>query len=92
MELSRYKERCKHSEDCSTEILHVSEAEVKEIKMMEHAPIIIVTFQTQQVYCVRDRNGDVTDGGNHKYKYTNFNIFNTKGIYLKIKIFYYSNN
>ena len=28
----------------------------------------------------------------HKYKYTNCNIFNTKGIYLKIKIFYYSNN
>ena len=28
----------------------------------------------------------------HKYKYTNCNIFNTKGIYLKIKIFYYLNN
>ncbi|TQD71472.1 hypothetical protein C1H46_043000 [Malus baccata] len=35
--------------------------------MMEHAPIIIVTFQTQQVYCVRDRNGDVTDGGHNPH-------------------------
>ena len=25
----------------------------------------------------------------HKYKYNNCNIFNIKGIYLKIKIFYY---
>ncbi|KAH6755468.1 translocase inner membrane subunit 44-2 [Perilla frutescens var. hirtella] len=44
-------------------ILHISEAEVRETKMMGDTPIIIVAFQTQQVYCVRDRLGAITDGG-----------------------------
>ncbi|KAK9288934.1 hypothetical protein L1049_017405 [Liquidambar formosana] len=44
-------------------ILHISEAEVRETKMMGSTPIIIVAFQTQQVYCVRDRHGSITEGG-----------------------------
>ncbi|KAI5664940.1 hypothetical protein M9H77_24263 [Catharanthus roseus] len=44
-------------------ILHVSEVEVRETKLMGDTPIIIVAFQTQQVYCVRDRQGNVTEGG-----------------------------
>lgn len=44
-------------------ILHVSDAEVRETKMMGNSPIIILAFQTQQVYCVRDRNGSITEGG-----------------------------
>ncbi|XP_062073474.1 mitochondrial import inner membrane translocase subunit TIM44-2 [Humulus lupulus] len=44
-------------------ILHISEVEVRETKMMGASPIIIVAFQTQQVYCVRDRNGAITEGG-----------------------------
>ncbi|XP_050108672.1 mitochondrial import inner membrane translocase subunit TIM44-2-like [Malus sylvestris] len=64
-------ERCKAEHDgfkshgifFDHKILHISEAEIKETKMMGHSPIIIVMFQTQQVYCVRDRNGDVTEGG-----------------------------
>lgn len=44
-------------------ILHISEVEVRETKMMGDSPIIIVAFQTQQVYCVRDRHGSVTEGG-----------------------------
>ncbi|XP_052211643.1 mitochondrial import inner membrane translocase subunit TIM44-2-like [Diospyros lotus] len=44
-------------------ILHVSEVEVRETKMMGDTPIIIVAFQTQQVYCVRDRFGAITEGG-----------------------------
>ncbi|KAJ9176440.1 hypothetical protein P3X46_011750 [Hevea brasiliensis] len=44
-------------------ILHVSEVEVRETKMMGTSPIIIVAFQTQQVHCVRDRNGAITEGG-----------------------------
>ncbi|CAL5427429.1 unnamed protein product [Camellia sinensis] len=74
------------------DILHISDVEVRETKMMGDTPIIIVVvgtllaqlltffwgelksdidglcfllsqFQTQQVYCVRDRNGSVTEGG-----------------------------
>ncbi|CAA2989786.1 mitochondrial import inner membrane translocase subunit TIM44-2-like isoform X3 [Olea europaea var. sylvestris] len=44
-------------------ILHISEVEVRETKMMGDTPIIIVAFQTQQVYCVRDRLGSITEGG-----------------------------
>ncbi|KAI9122028.1 hypothetical protein K1719_006717 [Acacia pycnantha] len=44
-------------------ILHVSEVEVRETKMMGSSPLIIVMFQTQQIYCVRDRNGSITEGG-----------------------------
>ncbi|CAN1270538.1 Mitochondrial import inner membrane translocase subunit TIM44-2 [Linum perenne] len=35
-------------------LLHVSEVEVRETKMMGTSPIIIVAFQTQQIHCVRD--------------------------------------
>ncbi|XAR61098.1 hypothetical protein NMG60_11034709 [Bertholletia excelsa] len=44
-------------------ILHISEVEVRETKMMGDTPIIILAFQTQQVYCVRDRHGSITEGG-----------------------------
>ncbi|XP_039058432.1 mitochondrial import inner membrane translocase subunit TIM44-2-like [Hibiscus syriacus] len=36
-------------------ILHISDVEVRETKMMGTSPIIIVAFQTQQIHCVRDR-------------------------------------
>ncbi|XP_051145576.1 mitochondrial import inner membrane translocase subunit TIM44-2-like [Andrographis paniculata] len=44
-------------------ILHISDVEVRETKMMGETPIIIVAFQTQQVYCIRDRLGAITEGG-----------------------------
>ncbi|KAL3689274.1 hypothetical protein R1sor_015583 [Riccia sorocarpa] len=43
-------------------ILHVSDIEVKETKLMGHTPIIIVAFQTQQIYCARDKLGNITQG------------------------------
>ncbi|XP_071726762.1 mitochondrial import inner membrane translocase subunit TIM44-2-like [Rutidosis leptorrhynchoides] len=44
-------------------ILHISEVDVRETKMMGDSPLIIIGFQTQQVYCVRDRLGEITEGG-----------------------------
>nr|CAB3476586.1 unnamed protein product [Digitaria exilis] len=44
-------------------ILHISEADASETKMFGSSPMIILRFQTQQIYCVRDREGQVTDGG-----------------------------
>ncbi|OAY32643.1 mitochondrial import inner membrane translocase subunit TIM44-2 isoform X2 [Manihot esculenta] len=52
-----------HGISFDNKILHVSEVEVRETKMMGTSPIIIVAFQTQQVHCVCDRNGAVTEGG-----------------------------
>ncbi|KAK4281289.1 hypothetical protein QN277_012805 [Acacia crassicarpa] len=64
-------ERCKaehqayrsHGIFFDNKILHVSDAEVRETKMMGSSPLIIVMFQTQQIYCVRDRSGSITEGG-----------------------------
>ncbi|KAL5561892.1 hypothetical protein UlMin_031639 [Ulmus minor] len=64
-------ERCKaehsayqsHGIFFDNKILHISEVEVRETKMMGGSPIIIVAFQTQQVYCVRDKSGKITEGG-----------------------------
>ncbi|XP_027345685.1 mitochondrial import inner membrane translocase subunit TIM44-2 [Abrus precatorius] len=64
-------ERCKaehnayqsHGIFFDNKILHVSEVDVRETKMMGSSPVIIVMFQTQQIYCVRDRNGSITEGG-----------------------------
>ncbi|KAG6785796.1 hypothetical protein POTOM_007380 [Populus tomentosa] len=44
-------------------ILHITDVEVRETKMMGTSPIIIVVFQTQQVHCIRDRHGAITEGG-----------------------------
>ncbi|XP_021894468.1 mitochondrial import inner membrane translocase subunit TIM44-2, partial [Carica papaya] len=68
---SEVMERCKaehaayqgHGIFFDNKILHISEVEVRETKMMGTSPIIIVGFQTQQIYCVRDRNGAITEGG-----------------------------
>ncbi|KAF7801466.1 mitochondrial import inner membrane translocase subunit TIM44-2 [Senna tora] len=64
-------ERCKaehsayqrHGIFYDNKILHVSDVEVRETKMMGSSPLIIVMFRTQQIYCVRDRNGSITEGG-----------------------------
>ncbi|KAI9180208.1 hypothetical protein LWI28_002296 [Acer negundo] len=68
---SEVTERCKAERSAfqsqgiffDNKILHISEVEVRETKMMGSSPIIIVAFQTQQVYCVRDRQGAITEGG-----------------------------
>uniref|UniRef100_A0ACD5YY24 Uncharacterized protein n=1 Tax=Avena sativa TaxID=4498 RepID=A0ACD5YY24_AVESA len=44
-------------------ILHISDADVKETRMLGSAPLIIVLFRTQEIYCIRDREGEVTEGG-----------------------------
>ncbi|KAL5198127.1 hypothetical protein ABZP36_001639 [Zizania latifolia] len=44
-------------------ILHISDADARETKMLGSSPVIIIGFQTQQIYCVRDREGQVTEGG-----------------------------
>ncbi|KAG2259385.1 hypothetical protein Bca52824_078679 [Brassica carinata] len=47
-------ERCT-AELAALKILHISEVEVEETKMMGTTPTIIVRFQTQQIFCVQDR-------------------------------------
>ncbi|XP_016483375.1 mitochondrial import inner membrane translocase subunit TIM44-2-like [Nicotiana tabacum] len=44
-------------------ILHVSDIEVREKKMMGDSPLIILGFKTQKVYCIRDKLGSIKEGG-----------------------------
>ncbi|KAJ6834962.1 mitochondrial import inner membrane translocase subunit TIM44-2 [Iris pallida] len=46
-----------------SKILHISDVDVRETKMMGSTPIIIIGFQTQQIYCIRDKEGSITAGG-----------------------------
>ncbi|XP_050364479.1 mitochondrial import inner membrane translocase subunit TIM44-2-like [Argentina anserina] len=63
-------ERCKAEREAyqrtgiffDNKILHISEVAVMETKLIGDDPTIIVGFQTQQVYCVRDKNGAITEG------------------------------
>ncbi|CAK9140622.1 unnamed protein product [Ilex paraguariensis] len=67
---SEVAERCKAEHKAyesqgiffDNKILHISDVELRETKMMGDSPIIIVGFQTQQVYCVRDRLGSIKEG------------------------------
>ncbi|KAJ4828523.1 hypothetical protein Tsubulata_050177 [Turnera subulata] len=43
-------------------ILHISEVDVTDTKMLGTTPMILVSFRTQQVHCVRDQHGQITEG------------------------------
>ncbi|GAV67805.1 Tim44 domain-containing protein [Cephalotus follicularis] len=61
--IAEHKAYQSHNMFFDNRILHISEVEVRETKMMGTSPLIIVAFQTQQVYCVRDREGVIKEGG-----------------------------
>ncbi|KAL2930680.1 Mitochondrial import inner membrane translocase subunit TIM44-2 [Bienertia sinuspersici] len=67
------------------EILHVSEVDLRETKMMGSSPIIILAFQTQQVYCVRDRQGSIKDGSQVSFE-SFYCIGNSKEALNSIKL------
>lgn len=92
-----FSTRITHYSTCCSflmKILHISDVDVRETKMMGSSPVIIVAvclsffceqinycfsfnkiwcghhfsmvllqFQTQQIHCVRDINGEITEGG-----------------------------
>lgn len=35
-------------------------------KMMEQGPVLVITFQAQQINCIRDKTGTVREGDPHK--------------------------
>ncbi|KAI0567067.1 Tim44-like protein [Gracilaria domingensis] len=45
-----------------TNILDVSDVELTAGKLLEDSPVLIVTFNTQQINCLRDRGGNVVEG------------------------------
>uniref|UniRef100_A0A2M3Z9Y3 Mitochondrial import inner membrane translocase subunit TIM44 n=1 Tax=Anopheles braziliensis TaxID=58242 RepID=A0A2M3Z9Y3_9DIPT len=49
-----------------SKILDIENVDLAMGKVMEQGPVLIVTFQTQQVMCVRDRHGAVVEGDPEK--------------------------
>ncbi|CAN8065112.1 unnamed protein product [Agarophyton chilense] len=45
-----------------TNILDVGDVELTAGKLLEDSPVLIVTFNTQQINCLRDRAGNVVEG------------------------------
>ncbi|GAQ78905.1 TIM44 mitochondrial import inner membrane translocon protein [Klebsormidium nitens] len=43
-------------------ILHISEAMLRDVKLVGGEPMIIIGFSTQQIFCIRDRFGKVVEG------------------------------
>lgn len=45
-----------------TNILDIGEVELTAGRVLEDAPVLIVTFNTQQINCLRDRGGNIVEG------------------------------
>ena len=43
-------------------ILHLSELELVEVRMMEGEPLVVQQFSCQQINCVRNKRGEIVDG------------------------------
>ncbi|XP_019096773.1 PREDICTED: mitochondrial import inner membrane translocase subunit TIM44-1-like isoform X1 [Camelina sativa] len=64
-------ERCKaelttyqsHGVFFDNKLLYISDVAIQETKMMGTSPVILVRFQTQEIYCARDKNGEIIEGG-----------------------------
>ena len=42
-------------------ILHLSELELVEVRMMENDPLVVLQFSCQQINCVRNKAGEIVD-------------------------------
>lgn len=41
-------------------------------KMMEQGPVLVISFQTQQIMCIRDANDNVVEGDPEKVMRVNY--------------------
>ncbi|UXI16128.1 hypothetical protein NH340_JMT02071 [Sarcoptes scabiei] len=53
-------------------ILDLTNVDLEMGKMMEQGPVLIITFQTQQIMCVRDAKGNVVEGDPEKIIKVNY--------------------
>ncbi len=51
-------------------------------KMMEQGPVLVITFNSQQILCVKDKSGKVIEGSEDKVSssYLNFYLLINLGI------------
>lgn len=49
-----------------SKILDIDKTDLVMGKVMEQGPVLIISFQAQQILCVRDRKGNVVEGDREK--------------------------
>ncbi|KAF7255476.1 hypothetical protein EG68_07322 [Paragonimus skrjabini miyazakii] len=47
-------------------VLDVHNVDIQMGKMMEQGPVLVISFQAQQINCIRDKHGSVREGDPHK--------------------------
>lgn len=67
-----------------SKVIDLTNLELEMGKMMEQGPVLIITFQTQQIMCVKDSKGKVVEGDPVCFIYYYYWIYNL--IYLFIPI------
>ena len=50
----------------SSRVLDIDSLDLAMGKMMEHGPVLVITFNSQQILCVKDRDGKVVEGSEDK--------------------------
>lgn len=50
----------------NSKILDVDKIDLIMGKVMEHGPVLIINFQTQQIMCLRNKNGEIAEGDPNK--------------------------
>ena len=47
-------------------VLDIDSLDLAMGKMMEQGPVLVITFNSQQILCVKDRDGKVVEGSEDK--------------------------
>lgn len=58
-----------------SKVIDLTNLELEMGKIMEQGPVLVITFQTQQIMCVKDSKGNVVEGDPVCLNYS-FQIFN----------------
>ena len=53
-----------------SKVLDIDSLDLAMGKMMEQGPVLVITFNSQQIMCVRDRDGKVVEGSADKVRAT----------------------
>lgn len=57
-----------------SKVIDLTNLELEMGKMMEQGPVLIITFQTQQIMCVKDSKGKVIEGDPVCNQYNDSNL------------------
>ena len=58
----------------SSRVLDIDSLDLAMGKMMEQGPVLVITFNSQQILCVKDRDGKVVEGSEDKVGLQNLDL------------------